>query len=393
MNMKTPYFIIHKEVLDSTVDSFKTAIRNLWPNCLVGYSFKSNAIPWMLDYMRKQGFYAEVVSFDEYSLALSIGYDKDKIVYNGVAKDEDTFKNAVLDGAYVNIDAWHEIRWLSDLPANSKKRIGIRVNIDLESLIPGITVCGSEESRFGICYENGELKKAIDKIKEIPNAQVVGLHLHNSIPSRSLDAYWAISKKACDIISDLDLELEYIDIGGGFFGGLDNKPSFEDYLAIIKERLSKFIDITKTKLIVEPGMSLLSTSMSYVTSVVDVKTNKDSIFVVTDGGRTQIDPMMRKKGFFYEIDAEKYEQRQVLKKQVVTGFTCIETDRLFTLVEMPKLMEGDKIVYHKVGAYTYCSSSNFIKFLPPVYVDDDGEIILVNKEWKAEDFLRKYIKK
>ena len=226
-------------------------------------------------------------------------------------------------------------------------------------------------------------------ILSIPNARVVGIHLHNSIPSRAPEAYAAISKKACEIAHELGLKLDYVDVGGGFFGGLENRPKYKDYFEVIARELSQGFNENETTLIVEPGMSILSAAIDYVTSVVDIKDTIYNRFVVTDGGRTQIDPMFRKTSHFYEIDADGYESRSVCDKQVVVGFTCVEGDRLFTLEGKPELAVGDKIIYHKVGAYTYTSSSNFIKFQPPIYVESECGTELVCERWTADDFMRK----
>lgn len=387
--LETPYFIIHKSEFDNSVALLNKAIDRYWKNTLVGYSVKSNSMPWVLNYMREQGFYGEVVSDDEYSLAKACGFSVNHIIYNGIAKEENSFKEAVIGGAIVNIDAWRELRWIKELPDDVEKKIGIRVNFDLESVCPGQTAGGKEGSRFGISYETGDLKKVIDEIEGIPNAKVVGLHMHNSIPTRSLDVYCAIAKKVCEIAQEYQMELDYVDIGGGFFGGMENHPNFMNYFAVIAGVLSECFDEQKTKLIVEPGMSVLSKAISYVTSVVDVKKTIYNTFVVTDGGRTQIDPMFRKSSHFYEICAENYENREMLPKQVVVGFTCVEGDRLFTLINKPELKEGDNIVYHKIGAYTYTSASQFIKFLPAIYMEDENGTHEVCKKWVAEDFMKK----
>lgn len=385
----TPYFLIHKDTFDNSANELNYAIKNYWPNTKVGYSVKSNSMPWVLQYMKKQGFYAEVVSDDEYSLAEANGFICNNIIYNGIAKEKESFQKHIKSGGIVNIDSWREIEWIRELPDEIEKKIGIRVNFDLESMCPGITAAGMEGSRFGISYENGDLKKAVEKIKEIPNASIVGIHLHNSIPSRALEAYAAISKKACEIATTLNLTLEYVDIGGGFFGGLENRPGYKDYFEVIAGELSKGFNEKETTLIVEPGMSILAAAIDYVTSVVDIKETIYNRFVVTDGGRTQIDPMFRKTSHFYEIEAENYQNRKVCDKQVIVGFTCVEGDRLFELYDKPELLEGDKIIYHKVGAYTYTSSSNFIKFQPPIYVENNNNIELVCEKWRAQDFMRK----
>lgn len=215
--------------------------------------------------------------------------------------------------------------------------------------------------------------------------------MHNSIPSRSLDVYCSISRKVCEIAKNLDLSLKYIDIGGGFFGGLPGKPNYSNYLAVISSELSSAFDKKSTCLIIEPGMSILAKSISYVTSVVDIKNTIYNKFVVTDGGRTQIDPIFRKNSYIYEISASNYEKRIIHDKQVVVGFTCIEGDRLFTIYNKPELKEGDKIIYRNLGAYTYSSASNFIKFLPEIYVYDGKETKKICEKWYAEDFMKKQL--
>ena len=150
--LNTPYFLIHKETFDNSVEELGCAIKNYWPNTKVGYSVKSNSMPWVLRYMKQQGFFAEVVSDDEYALAEANGFVCENIIYNGIAKEKDSFQKHVLGGGIVNIDSWREIEWIRELPDETEKKIGIRVNFDLESMCPGITAGGAEGSRFGISY-------------------------------------------------------------------------------------------------------------------------------------------------------------------------------------------------------------------------------------------------
>ena len=43
--MKTPYYLIHKEVLDEGMEKLKQAAADYWPNTVIGYSFKTNSLP------------------------------------------------------------------------------------------------------------------------------------------------------------------------------------------------------------------------------------------------------------------------------------------------------------------------------------------------------------
>ena len=384
MNCTTPYFIIHKDALDRGLNSLKEALRSAWPNYIVGYSYKTNSLPWVIAYFKAQGCHAEVVSDDEYALARSIGAEKDRIIYNGIAKSRDSFLEAVKNHAVVNLDAEYEIDWLDALGPGDYE-VGIRVNFDLEARCPGQTQCGEEGERFGFCYENGELKKAIDRI-ERKNVRVSGLHLHKSSKTRMPDIYRAISETAAEIAGRYGLKLKYVDIGGGFFGGLETKPQFPEYFELVSGILRKQFDPEETALIVEPGMALIGPPVDYVTTVLDVKRTTRSLFAVTDGSRTQIDPLMTKTSYFYEIRRNGPEKRSIAERQIVSGFTCMEHDRLFVLNDAEELLPGDQIVYHKVGAYTMCLSPLFIKWFPDVYVTDGTHTEKIRDRWTAEDY-------
>ncbi|MCR4639492.1 pyridoxal-dependent decarboxylase [Ruminococcus sp.] len=379
--MQTPFYLIDKQELDSSLAAFKSALNKYWNNYIIGYSYKTNSLPWIIEYFKANGCFAEVVSDNEYELAKSIGIENNKIVYNGIIKSKETFLEAVHNKAIVNIDSNYEIEWLDELKGGSGHEIGIRVNFELEKYCPGQTQCGEDGGRFGFCYENGSLEKAIKRIEE-KGVKVVGLHLHVSSKTRSLDIYRAIANMAVEIAKKYCLELKYVDVGGGFFGGLPNKPSYADYIELISTILSETFTPDKTKLIVEPGMSLIGAPISYVTSVIDIKDTTANRFVVTDGSRTNIDPLMSKKSYFYGIiKNDESNNRHYYNKQIISGFTCMEHDRLFELNDHEELMCGDKIVYDKVGAYTMCLTPLFIKYFPDVYVTDGEKITKVRNRW------------
>jgi len=390
-DIKTPYFMIEEKELQNNITDLKNALNQYWDNYKIGYSFKTNSLPWLLNYFKKYGFYAEVVSDDEYQLAYELGYENHKIIYNGPQKSRETFINALRNKCIVNIDSQRELYWLKELEnTNGEKfEVGIRVNFELEKYCPNESAMGNEGGRFGFCYENGELKRAIDYIGTLSHVSLTGLHLHCSTKTRSLNVYKAISNIACEIKKNYELKLKYIDIGGGFYGGLENKPKFKDYMEVISRELSKEFDKDNIILIVEPGTSLVSSPFSFVTSVIDVKQTTVANFVVTDGSRINIDPLMNKSMYFYKVKYKDNSQRKILKTQVISGFTCMENDRIFKMENHSQLLIGDKIIYEKVGAYTISLSPLFINYFPDVYVKNDEEIYKVREKWTAKEFLMK----
>ena len=375
----------NKQILDGGISLLTSSLEKYWNNYIVGYSFKTNSLPWLVNYVKQKGFYAEVVSDDEYSLARLMNYEDDKVIYNGPIKSRETFLQAMNFGCIVNVDTKREIEWLKELPKGKNYKVGVRINFDIESACPTESACGDDGGRFGFCYENGEFKNAVDVIQAMENVSVCGIHLHCSSKTRSLNIYKAIAQMACKIKEEFDVNFEYIDIGGGFFGGMDNRPKFPDYLKLVSEILSKAYNPVETMIIVEPGMSLIGPAIDFVTSVIDVKDTTYNRFVVTDGSRTNVDPLMTKSAYFDEIIYQSHDRAE-MEKQVICGFTCMEHDRLFVLKNGKELMVDDKIVYHKVGAYTMCLSPLFIKYFPNVLLNDNGKLTVIRDKWDAKAY-------
>lgn len=386
--MNTPYFVIKEEKMDSQLALLRQALDAHWGNGLVGYSFKTNSLPYVVRRMLDKGCSAEVVSDDEYRLARAAGYPVSRIVYNGMLKNRETFLEAVEGGAIVNIDTARELDWLNDLKGDKPYPVGLRVNCDVESEAPGETSGGQDGSRFGFSFENGALAKAAHRVMESGKAYLAGMHLHVGSKTRSLNIYRSIARFAVRAADTLQIEPEYIDIGGGFFGDMAGKPDFDAYLSEICAILRPRFEAKTTKLIVEPGMSLIGPAVDYVCSVIDVKETPYHRFSVVDGSRTAVDPFFKKQGYFYEVVSADDAERPTLPSQWVVGFTCIENDRLFELRDAPALNMGDQIVFHKVGAYTMCLSPLFIKYFPDIYVEREGELSIVRKRWKVEEYIQ-----
>ncbi len=384
--LETPYFMIDEKELNHSIRDMQKALSQKFDNWKIGYSFKTNSLPYLCEYMRDHNCFAEVVSYDEYNLAVTLGFLRKNIIYNGPMKDQKTFLDAIESGAIVNIETTREIRWLDSLNKNKKYKIGIRINFDIEKMCPLESACGDEGGRFGFCLHNKELDRAIDLLNCQKNIKITGIHLHTSSKTRSLNIYKAIAKTARSVIERYNLDLEYVDIGGGFFGGLTDKPSYGDYIEQVDCVLGDFMNSHGITLIVEPGASIIASPVSFITSVIDVKKTNRNIFITTDGSRNDIDPLMTKTKYFYEI--ESYSDNEVVDNQIISGFTCMEHDRIFHLKNYKLLQEGDLIKYYKVGSYTMCLSPLFIKYFPAVYLRRiNGDIKCVRKKWSVTEYL------
>lgn len=383
-SINTPFFLIHEDVLDRNIFKFKEALEKEWPYSVIAYSVKTNALPWILGWMNRHGVYAEVVSDEEYQLALLSGYSTENIVFNGPIKSEYYLRKALLGGAVVNIDSAHELACLEQDKPDIRGMLGVRVNVD--PTIFEFDDVGYQEDgfRFGFGYENGELTKAINTLSEIYEDIQFGLHFHVNSITRSINVYRAIARYAAKIICETKLHPKYIDIGGGFFGGVPGKTTPEEYIRCIKCELENVIDICKTKLIIEPGSAAIGSAIDLHTSVIDVKDTVHGRIVTTDGSRIHIDPLWLKKNYMYSMSSKKQSHH----RQVICGYTCMDHDRIMVIEDKPELCVGDRITYHRVGNYTVTFGGPFIRPFPAVYVKTSMGNEIIRKQMTVEDYYR-----
>lgn len=383
--MQTPYFLIHKDKLDTNILQFKTALEKIWPHSMIAYSVKTNSLPWVLKHLKSHDIQAEVVSDEEYELSLLCGFKEDEIVFNGPIKGADTFLEAVRKGSIVNIDSKNEVALFREHIKESKSTIGVRVNID-PSLFDRHDIGYAEDGfRFGFSEEDNDLGFVIDTIRLNDKTNRIGLHFHCNSVSRSLDVYRKIAEYAKYIIGKYDIDPSFIDIGGGFFGGVAGKPSATDYIRTIHEVLKEVVDVDNTLLIVEPGSAIIGSAVDFHTSVVDIKDTSKSRVVTTDGSRINIDPLWAKDRYTHTFKRIS-DDKSVIRKQIICGYTCMDHDRLMTLLDEKALSIGDQLIYEKVGAYSMTFGGPFIRYFPEVYVARENEAECVRRRLTVKDY-------
>lgn len=383
--LHTPCYIFDEDEFEKNIEDFQRVLNKYFEKNLIGYSFKTNSLPCVITAAKQKGCFAETVSDTEYGLALKMGYEPRNIIFNGPIKGKNLFREAIWNGSIVNIDSAREIEWLKELSEDGfEGKIGIRVNIDLESVLSGQTLMGEAGGRFGFCEENASLSKVIHEVKRIPGLLLSGLHMHVSSKTKSTEVYRELARAACKIADREQIKLEYLDLGGGFFGGGDGGAAYEEYVKAIYDVLKGY-GMEGIMLIVEPGASVVATAVDYVTKVVDVKETNRNCFVVTDGSRLHIDPFFHKTAYAYSLETD---EREICGRQVICGYTCMENDRLMELADAPKLIPEDMIIYHVVGAYTVSFNSLFIEYFPAVYRKRGNIYQVARERWGIEEYLQ-----
>ncbi len=368
--LSTPCYIYDELGLRENLRGFRMAMEGCWDKGPVsmGISVKTAPIAGVLELARSEGYCAEVVSDDEYALALDAGFRPDEVVFNGPIKSKEWMFFALDSGAVVNIDSNRELRYAEEYARECcmAPRVGLRVNFDLESACPGETCAGGEPARFGFCVEDGLFAGAVARLRSA-GIEPAGLHLHTSTSSHSTSVYEELCREAVRLVSSCSLiGLEYVDVGGGFYGGGADQDSYLKYAHVIAEGLAPLGDI---KVILEPGGSVLATAGSLLGRVIDSKTVRGTRFVVTELSKLDLNSTLFSRRSFSCEPVIDCPDRERLCRQTICGYTCMEMDRVVDVDDWPALEEGDLVLIHNAGAYAASFAPGFfIKQMPSVYL-------------------------
>lgn len=368
--MKTPYYLIYKKKFEENCLEVENNFRKAWGNNFrCGYSFKTNYSHELIKMAKSRGWFAEVVSDDEFIYAHEIGFGNKEMICNGPVKGN-MLQQALEQYQILNVDSLEEVEKVCEIVkkkdlCKKELRIGLRVNFNLENVCPGETIAGKNASRFGLSYENGDLKRAILYFQE-NEIYISGIHMHTSTKSRSLSVFRELSKMACRLKEEFHLHLQYIDIGGGFFGGqiVTGKPLMREYAEVIAKELKKKFDPRIVTLIVEPGASVTATAVDYIAGVANIRNILNERVVTLDGTFLHINPFMVSRKPVLEI---KKAGNTEIAIQHLCGCTCMENDRFDILYDYKELLPGSRVVIHNAGAYTTSLNSQFIVKPPKVY--------------------------
>ncbi|MBE0575224.1 MAG: diaminopimelate decarboxylase [Desulfuromonadales bacterium] len=397
----TPFYLFHPDKFLNNFEEIRAAFVQRYKHLAIGYSYKTNYLPYLCNLVRQNNGYAEVVSRLEYDLAMKIQHDPHKIIFNGPLKNYDDIETALHNRSLVNLDSWYEIdhvaRYGQENPDREIK-VGLRVNIDLsDSCGKSHVQAGLRSGRFGFEVGPEGICAAIRNLGKIPKVRIVGLHGHCSSSTRALWVYKRITETLADLATEFLREsLEYIDVGGGFFGrvppemSLPDTPGFDDYAETICDALNahRWIREKQPLLIIEPGIAVTADCMSFITRVMDVKKLAGTNYLIVDGSIFNTKPSMHKHNMPFTF----YRSMEHLNTAVykVGGYTCMEKDILLNDIKTNEVNAGDYLKIDNVGAYTIVLSPPFINSAPPILLKDVNGYSAVRRRQSFEDFFRGY---
>ena len=381
----TPTYCYSYDRLKKNINNFQKNFKSFSP--LICFAVKSNTNVNLIREIKKFGLGADVVSKGELMMALKAGVSPNKIVFSGVGKTSEEINFAIEKKILlINAESESEIREI-DRIAKIKKRkvkIGIRLNPNTDAKTLSQISTGKKENKFGVNEKT--FFKLVNFCKSSKNIDLKCLSVH--IGSQILDykPYEKMLRVIDRIIHKINHKFEFIDLGGGMgisYTYEDKKLNYKKYGEIIKNFLKKH----KSKIIFEPGRSIIGDTGTLISKIIYIKKNDSKNFIILDAA---MNDLMRPAlyGAHHKILPSTKSRKKSNKTYEFVGPICESTDKFNTLKNFQELEEKDLIAICDVGAYGMSLSSNYnVRLKPPEILIKGSKIKIIRKKQKYKDLM------
>lgn len=404
----TPLHIVNQNRLITNFNNFYNSFKTYANDVEIYYSYKTNPVPGILNILHQQGAGAEVISSYELWLALKQGVTPDKIIYNGPYKSDESLKIAIdKQIKLINIDSFEEIDKIDTIAKELGKvpQVGIRVCSDM-----------GWANQFGFIIKTGEAFEAYKKCAAQKNLKTCGIHVHLGTCLKDPLIYTAAIDTVLEFIKEikdsLDIEIEYLDLGGGFavptvahfskyksrfyrwggYGPLPPKPedcpSIETFAKNIVQHIDdrcKQYNLKKAALLLEPGRAITSSAQILLIKVSSIKRKHEKTkVIIADGGINIVYPVTWE---YHEIFLANRMDEKKREFYHISGPICTPADKLYPYKLLPRIQEGDILAIMDAGAYFISFSNNFSFPRPAVVMVSKGSHGILREKEDYEDMV------
>jgi diaminopimelate decarboxylase len=354
----TPFYLYSHATLTRHFKAFSEAFAGM--EKLICFSAKANTNLAILNLFAAAGCGLDIVSGGELFRGIQAGFTPDRIVYSGVGKRVDEIDYALQsDILMFNLESLDELKLINQRAGrlNRQARIAIRVNPDVDPKTHPYISTGLKKNKFGI--DTAAALVGYRLADSLENIEVIGIdcHIGSQITEAGPfeDALKSIKTLVQQLKSELGIQIQYIDMGGGL--GItyadETPPSLKEYAKAFLENLEG-MGLT---LILEPGRVLVGNAGVLVTRVLFKKAGKAKTFIIVDAG---MNDLMRPTLYnaFHAIEPIVRTEAPLTVADVV-GPICESGDFLAVDRDLTETSADDLLAVMSTGAYGFVMSSNY----------------------------------
>ncbi|MDE3037889.1 MAG: diaminopimelate decarboxylase, partial [Pseudomonadota bacterium] len=355
----TPFYCYSAATLERHYKVFSGHFSDM--DAMVCYAVKANGNLAILKTLARLGSGADVVSEGEIRLALAAGVDPQRIVFSGVGKTAAEMAFALEKNIFqFNIESEPELRFLSDIAKakNTKARIAVRVNPDVEAGTHAKISTGHKESKFGVAMP--EAMPLYRLAATLPGIEIQGASVHIGSQLTSLGPFAQAFARLRAFAGELRAEsfaVKTLDLGGGLGipYGQEDPPLPAAYADIVKREMKG----VGCKIIFEPGRVLVGNAGILVSRVIYVKKSGERIFIVVDAA---MNDLLRPSlyGAYHDIVPIAAPPGDAPTELADVAGPICESGDVFAERRLMKIPEaGDLLAFRSAGAYGASMASTY----------------------------------
>ena len=400
---KTPLYVFDEELIRNKCREYIKSFKVKENGNKVAYAGKAFLTKYMCKIVCEEGLCLDVVSGGELYTAYKAGMPMENILFHGNNKTVDEVKLGIeLGVGRFVVDNFYELDLIEKfcLENNKIQKIYFRVTPGIDAHTHKYIRTGQIDSKFGFALINGDFYKAVEKVKQYKNIELVGIHAHIGSQIFEIKPFLDEVEIMLKLLKEVnenndDINLTEVDLGGGigvYYTEEDKPKTISEFCeAIINkaDEVCEELNIKRPTLLIEPGRSLVANAGSTIYTVGSIKEIKNvRTYVSVDGGMTDnIRPSL------YQADYECGIVNKINKtghnhKVTIAGKCCESGDILISDTEIGDINSGDILITTTTGAYGYSMASNYNKIPKnPVVFVQNGEDKLACKRQSYEDLL------
>ena len=376
---KTPFYLYSERQIKENYLNFVKIFKNISP--LICFAAKANTNVAIMKMLGKLGSGADVVSGGELLKALKAGIKPNKIVFSGVGKSEEELKLAIKEKILlINVESESEAILINKLGKKKNKiiSIGFRINPNVDAKTHKKISTGKAENKFGVSIRN--FSSFYKNIKQFKNLKIDAISVHIGSQILSDTPYKKTLDVLAKVIKDLNINLKYIDLGGGFgikYNRKDKQINLSNYAKLVYNFKKKL----NCDIIFEPVRSLVGNTGILVSKIRYIKKGLNKNFIIIDAG---MNDFMRPA--LYDADHDIVPIIKTNKKSLepieFVGPICETSCKFIKYKKYQKINEGDFVAITNVGAYGSSLSSNYNTkpLIAEILINKNALIIIRKKQ-------------
>ena len=286
----------------------------------------------------------------------------------------------------INAESESEINQIEKIAIklNKNVNIGLRLNPNTDAMTIKKISTGRKQDKFGLTKNN--FLNLVEKCKKSKflNLKCLSVHIGSQITSHT--PYSNMLKVISDVIKKSKFNFEYVDLGGGMGIKYTKSSKSLDYKKYNKS-IKKFLQKNKTKIIFEPGRSIIGNAGWIISKVIYIKKTNNKNFVILDAAMNDLlRPALY--GSTHNIIPSIKKTKYIYKNHEFVGPICESTDKFLDLKNFQSLNEKDLVVICDVGAYGMVLSSNYnLRTKPAEILINKSSVKVISKREKLNNIV------